>query len=142
MTMKTMTYWFATTILCVELLVGGTLDLAHNPKLVEVIRQIGYPEYVMTILGFWKIPGAVVLLAPRFLRLKEWAYAGIFFELTGGGASHLLSGDNPANAIVPLLFAVLTLVSWACRPQNRTLGVLLPTMKSHRAINHTSPSFN
>ncbi|SRR6266446_8988947 len=70
--------------------------------------------------------GAIALLAPRFPRLKEWAYAGTFFELTGAAASHVARGDDEGTLIWPLLFAVPTVISWALRPQSRTLGVLFP----------------
>jgi uncharacterized membrane protein YphA (DoxX/SURF4 family) len=86
--------------------------------------QIGYPPYVLTILGFWKVLGAIALLVPRFPRLKEWAYAGTFFELTGAIASHAASGSSAGHLIWPGFFAVCAVASWALRPQSRTLGVL------------------
>ena len=85
--------------------------------------HLGYPVYFITILGFWKVLGAIALLAPRFPRLKEWAYAGIFFEMTGAAASHAVRGDAAWHVVVTLGFAVLAVVSWALRPPSRTLGL-------------------
>jgi uncharacterized membrane protein YphA (DoxX/SURF4 family) len=125
-------YWVTTIFIALELLVGGVTDLVHGGTLliagepvVAVLARLGYPVYLLTILGWWKILGAIVLIAPRFPRLKEWAYAGTVFEMTGAAASAAIRGDS-ADLIAPLLFAVLALVSWALRPQSRTLGVLFP----------------
>jgi uncharacterized membrane protein YphA (DoxX/SURF4 family) len=125
-------YWVTTTLVALELLVGGAADLVHGRQLlvvgdpvVEVLARLGYPAYLLTILGWWKVLGAIVLLAPRFPRLKEWAYAGTFFDLTGAAASAALRGDS-ADLIGPLFIAVLAVASWALRPPSRTLGVLFP----------------
>jgi uncharacterized membrane protein YphA (DoxX/SURF4 family) len=119
-------YWSTTAILALELLVGGEWDLAHRPHVVDVIVRLGYPVYLLTILGVWKLLGAIALLAPRFPRLKEWAYAGIVFEMTGAAASHVANGDGASKLIVPVIVSVLAFVSWALRPQRRTLGILFP----------------
>jgi len=133
MQMKGIGYWVTTTIVALELLAGGATDLAHGravlvagPPVVEVFAHLGYPVYLLTILGLWKLLGAIALLAPRFPRLKEWAYAGAVFDLTGAAASGAARGDNVSSLILPLIFAVLALGSWALRPQSRTLGVLFP----------------
>ena len=83
----------------------------------------------MTILGLWKVLGAIALLVPRFPPLKEWAYAGIFFNVTGAAASHAAVGDYCIYAfhvLVNLFLAVLVVASWALRPHSRALGVLFP----------------
>lgn len=133
MKMKGIGYWVTTTIVALELLGGGATDLAHGrtvlvvgPPVVEVLAHLGYPSYLLTILGLWKLLGAIALLAPRFPRLREWAYAGAVFDLTGAAASGALRGDNVGSLILPLIFAVLALASWALRPQSRTLGVIFP----------------
>lgn len=77
--------------------------------------------YVLVILGIWKIPGAITLVVPGFLRLKEWAYAGIVFELSGAAASQAVRGQ-PKDIIAPLVLLALALSSWALRPPNRVLG--------------------
>ncbi|GHO48052.1 DoxX family protein [Ktedonospora formicarum] len=126
-------YWVTTIIITLELLAGGVTDLIHGPALlfvgdpvVLVLAQLGYPAYLLTILGMWKLLGATALLMPRFPRLKEWAYAGTFIELTGAAASSVARGGSPDQLIAPLAFALLTLASWALRPSDRILGALLP----------------
>src|SRR5437879_2479352 len=124
---KAIGYWITTTLIALETLAGGVTDLAHGRtmlvsgrRVVNVITQLGYPVYLLKILGVWKLLGAITLLVPRFPRLKEWAYAGIFFELTGAAASHGARG-NWSELTAPLLLAALTIASWALRPPNRTL---------------------
>jgi hypothetical protein len=131
--LKGIGYWATTIIVALELLAGGVTDLIHGPALlfvgepvVPVLAQLGYPVYLLTILGLWKLLGAIALLMPRFPRLKEWAYAGTFFEMTGAAASWAVRGGGMGDLIWPLAFAVLTLASWALRPPGRTLGVLFP----------------
>jgi len=125
-TAKVIGYWATTAILAFLWRAGGAADLAHREETVEGMVHLGYPLYFVTILGFWKVLGAIALLAPRFPRLKEWAYAGTFFELTGAVASHAASGDSAGHLIWPGFFAVCAVASWALRPQSRTLGVLFP----------------
>ena len=115
------------------LLAGGVADLIHGPALLFVgdpvdlvLTHLGYPVYLLTILGVWRLLGAITLLVPRFPRLKEWAYAGTFIELTGAAASWGTRGGSMGDLIWPLAFALLTLASWALRPSGRILGVLYP----------------
>jgi len=120
-------YWATTILIALETLAGGITDLAHGrtmllsgPPVIGVITQLGYPVYLLTILGIWKLLGGITLLVPRFPRLKEWAYAGIFFELTGAAASHAARG-NWREIIAPLILVALTLTSWLLRPSRRVL---------------------
>jgi uncharacterized membrane protein YphA (DoxX/SURF4 family) len=133
MKLKMIGYWATTIIVALELLVGGVTDLVHGREglfvgepVAAVLAQLGYPVYLLTILGVWKLLGAIALLAPRFPRLKEWAYAGVFFEMTGAAASNAVRGGDPGTVIGLLAFAVLILASWALRPPSRMLGVLFP----------------
>jgi len=119
---KMIGYWTTTSIIAFAWLSGGVAD--HRPETLQGMVELGYPPYVLTILGFWKVLGAVAVLAPRFPRLKEWAYAGTFFELSGAVASHAMSRSSLSHLIWPGFFAVCTLVSWALRPQSRVVGVL------------------
>jgi len=128
--LKMIGYWVTTTAIVLEALAGGVTDLIHGPAflfagdpIVPVLRQLGYPVYLLTILGVWKLLGAVALLVPRFPRLKEWAYAGTFFVYTGAAASWAAHSDI-GDLIPPLTLAVLTLASWTLRPPGRTLGAL------------------
>lgn len=133
MNMKLIGYWVTTAAIALEALAGGVTDLVHGPALlfagdpvVPALAQLGYPVYLLTILGVWKLLGAVALLVPRFPRLKEWAYAGTFFVYVGAAASWTARGGGMGGLIAPLALAVLTLASWALRPPSRTLGVLFP----------------
>lgn len=139
MTAKTrnITYWTTTVIVAFFIGSGGIAQIAQfavNPHgTVPVFR---YPMYFFAILGFWKALGAIAILLPRFPRLKEWAYAGIFFDLTGAVASVAAVGNYGAYAFhifAPLVLAVLTVLSWALRPQSRIIGLLIPE-KNGRAI--------
>src|SRR6266581_8546212 len=135
---RVISYWVTTMVTALELLAGGVTDLVHGrtslvagQPVAEVLEHLGYPVYLLRILGVWKLLGAIALLAPRFPRLKEWAYAGEFFAMTGAAASGMVRGkDDPGTLIwPPLILAVLTLISWVLRPQSRILGVLFPTQK-------------
>jgi uncharacterized membrane protein YphA (DoxX/SURF4 family) len=128
---KMIGYWTTTIIVALELFVGGVTDLIHGPALliagdpvVLALTHLGYPLYLLTILGVWKLLAAIALLVPRFPRLKEWAYAGTFFVYVGAAASWAARGGDIGDLIVPLILAVLTLTSWALRPPGRILGVL------------------
>ncbi len=122
-------YWAATGILAFALIAGGVADLMHPAAIDTGMAHLGYPTYFATILGLWKIPGAIVLLAPRLPRLKEWAYAGAFFDMSGAVASHIMSGDTFFQFLAPLIFTVCVIVSWSLRPSSRVLGTLLPTRR-------------
>lgn len=90
---------------------------------LDSIEHLGYPVYLLTILGFWKILGVIIILIPRFPLLKEWAYAGFFFVMTGAALSHIAIGDW--NEIFPsMLLLVLTLLSWYFRPADRKIILL------------------
>jgi len=121
---RTITYWGTTGLLGFILISGGIAHLAHQPDGVAAMAQLGYPAYLLVILGVWKVAGGVVLLAPGLPRLKEWAYAGAVFDLTGAAASHLARGNAAFHVIVPLGLAIVALVSWATRPTRRMLGTV------------------
>ena len=117
MKVKLICYWAATTIAAAELLVGAEWDLTLRPDVVQLVTHLGYPTYVLIILGFWKLLAVVAWLVPGFPTLKEWAYAGVFFETTGAAASHIASGNKLLDAGWPLILAALGMASWALRPQ-------------------------
>ena len=123
---KPIAYWTATVLVAFSMS-GGIAQLARVPGVVDgFVRVLGYPPYFVTILGFWKVSGAIAILVPRFPRLKEWAYAGIFFDLTGAAASSAAVGGSAFHILAPLIFAALAVASWALRPQSRTVGILFP----------------
>ena len=118
---------------CLETLVGGITDLVHGKEILvagspvaDIVTHLGYPLYFLRIIGVWKLLGGIVLLIPGYPRLKEWAYAGIFFELSGAAASWWMHEHNMGEAVAPMILAVVALVSWALRPQHRLLGILVP----------------
>lgn len=114
-------YYVLTGLFSLAIAGSAFADLSHAPAVMEGVKHLGYPDYLATILGVWKALGLVAILAPRFPRLKEWAYAGLFFDLSGAFVSHLSSGDPLSVAIIPLVLAVLGLGSWYTRPADRKL---------------------
>jgi uncharacterized membrane protein YphA (DoxX/SURF4 family) len=125
-------YWVATGLVAASCLFGGAIDAAAYwafPPAIAFLAHLGYPAYFATIIGVWKVLGGVAVLAPRFPRLKEWAYAGILFDLTGAAVSHAVTGDEAPKVLVPLVMAGLALTSWSLRPQSRKLGVGAPVAK-------------
>jgi uncharacterized membrane protein len=113
-------YWIATALLAIGMLQSGVFALLRNDQWVKIITALGYPVYFLTILGIWKILGVIAILVPKFKLLKEWAYAGFFFAMTGALASHLAIGDYEAKAILGPVFQTLFIIlSWYFRPSNR-----------------------
>jgi hypothetical protein len=119
-------YITSTVILVLEILAGALMDLAHLPLVVQDVRSIGYPTYVLYIVGVWKLLALGALLWRRFPRLREWAYAGVFFEMSGAVASHVLAGDPIGRFAPPLAFTFLTLVSWWSQPDRETHWIRQP----------------
>ena len=115
-------YWVATIWLSLGIVSTGLVQVFRGQAGQggsEMISHLGYPAYILTILGVWKMLGVVAVLAPKFPLLKEWAYAGFFFTMTGAIFSHIAVGD-PVTATLPaLLLLVLTVVSWYFRPESR-----------------------
>jgi hypothetical protein len=116
-------YWIATLWLALGMVATGAVQLfkaKEGQGGVDMIRHLGYPVYVVTMLGICKILGVIIVLIPKFPVLKEWAYAGFFFVMSGAIFSHIAVGD-PVTAIFPsLLLLILTAVSWYFRPASRT----------------------
>lgn len=118
---RKITYWIATLWLSLGMLSTGIVQLIKIKEEVDVTLHLGYPIYLLTIIGIWKILGVVTVLIPRFALLKEWAYAGFFFAMSGAIFSHIASGDPVKEIFPPLLLLVLTVISWYFRPAERTL---------------------
>src|SRR5215217_4671105 len=112
---RAIVYWIATVSVVAELAVGGVWDLVRIDYVRDVVEHLGYPKYLLTIMGVWKIPGAVVLLLPRFWRLKEWAYAGAVINYASAIASHITVGDGISAIVAPAALLALTVTSWALR---------------------------
>jgi hypothetical protein len=131
--LRTIGYWLLTLVIAWEMAAGATWDLLRIDFVRGVFDELGYPHYLLLIIGAWKLPCASVLLAPRLARLKEWAYAGAFFNYTGAAASHLLVGEGAKRWVGPAVFAAMTLASWALRPADRRLAAAGPVEKSRPA---------
>ncbi len=116
-------YWVTTALVVFELVLGGVWDVLRVSQVRGLIERLRYPPYFLVILGIWKLLGAVALVIPRFPRLKEWAYAGVFFDLTGAVASLFASGLIDAGTMAyPIVMTCVAVASWALRPSSRRLG--------------------
>ncbi|MDX1641238.1 MAG: DoxX family protein [Balneolaceae bacterium] len=118
---KRIIYWVFTIWLALGMTAGGVQQLFQIGGYVEIVSQLGYPLYLLSILGFWKILGVVAILIPGFPLVKEWAYAGFFFAMSGAAASHFIAGDSFSEAIPSLVLLILTVISWYFRPAGRTV---------------------
>lgn len=114
-------YWIATVWLSLGMVATGVVQLIKMEQEVTMMQHLGYPVYVLTLLGVWKILGVVAVLVPKFPLLKEWAYAGFFFAMSGAVFSHIAVGDAAKELFGPVLLIVLTMVSWYFRPADRKL---------------------
>jgi uncharacterized membrane protein YphA (DoxX/SURF4 family) len=119
---RTIAYWIATVLTAFVFLSGGIVDVGRFDFAAEGIIKLKYPLYIMTILGIWKILGGIVVLLPRLPLLKEWAYAGMTFNLTGAAASHFANGDPLADVITPLVILGIVAASWVLRPASRRVA--------------------
>lgn len=114
-------YWIATLWLSLGMVATGIVQLMHNKEEAAMFDRIGYPMYLLTIIGVWKILGVIAVLVPKFPLVKEWAYAGFFFVMTGAVISHLAVADESKELFGPILLIVLTIISWYFRPADRKL---------------------
>lgn len=123
---KTIAFWLLTGLVIVSQGASGVADLLQAQAMVDGVTALGYPTYILTILGPFKLLGVIVLAVPGLLRLKEWAYAGFFFDFSGAFQSHLYNGDT-IDLVLPGGIAVLILLgSYFLRPESRRLpGPLL-----------------
>ena len=115
-------YWVATLWLSLGMVSTGIVQLIRMEEEVAKITEMGYPTYFLTLLGIWKILGVIAILIPKFPLLKEWAYAGFFFAMSGAVFSHLAVGDPAVELFGPTLLIVLTVVSWYFRPADRKIA--------------------
>lgn len=112
-------YWIATLWLALGMVSTAIVQLIRMPQEVENMTHLGYPVYFLSILGIWKLLGVIAVLIPKFKLLKEWAYAGFFFAMTGATLSRIAMGDSIAAIFPSLLLLMLTIVSWYFRPEDR-----------------------
>jgi len=114
-------YWISTIWLALAMLASGLQQIFQTKGFVDIIVHLGYPLYFMYILGIWKMLGVIAILIPKFSLLKEWAYAGFFFAMSGAVFSHIASGDSMNEIFPSLVLLILTLVSWYFRPADRKI---------------------
>lgn len=114
-------YWILTIFLSVGMLAGGIQQMLQIGGYNEIVTQLGYPLYMLSILGVWKILGVVAILIPRFALLKEWAYAGFFFAMSGAAISHFSVGQSFIEALPSLILLLVTILSWYTRPADRQI---------------------
>jgi uncharacterized membrane protein YphA (DoxX/SURF4 family) len=122
MNARTIGYWIATALTAFVFISGGVVDAGRFAFAVEQITRLGYPSYFLVILGVWKVLGGIAVLLPGTPRLKEWAYAGMFFNMTGAAATHAFVGDPAKEIATPLVILAIVIASWALRPASRTLA--------------------
>ena len=115
-------YWLSLGLFSAVYTFSAIMDLTGVGPAHATLVHLGYPAYVATILGVWKAGAVITLLSPRFARLKEWAYAGIVFDLTGGFISHVATGDALPKPIIPIVLLALAMTSYVLRPANRRLA--------------------
>jgi hypothetical protein len=116
---KLIGYWISTGLFAFALGAAGVSDVLLTADMVAAMEALGYPLYFAQILGTWKVLGVLALVAPGLPKLKEWAYAGFFFNLTGAALSHLAVGHGVAGAAAPLILLAIAGASYALRPAAR-----------------------
>jgi uncharacterized membrane protein YphA (DoxX/SURF4 family) len=122
---RMITYWVTTGLVAVAFFITGIGNLIPIAHIAEDMAHLGYPPYFHIILGTWKIMGAVTIVFPRTPRIKEWAYAGMMFDLTGAAFSRFASSDSVITIIVPIAIAILVVTSCALRPEDRKLKLFV-----------------
>ncbi|WP_265427807.1 DoxX family protein [Chryseobacterium sp. YIM B08800] len=114
-------YWIVTIFLSIGMLAGGIQQTLQIGGYNEIITKLHYPLYVLSILGVWKILGVIAILIPKFPLLKEWAYAGFFFAMSGAAISHFAVGQSFTEALPALILLIVTILSWYFRPSDRKI---------------------
>jgi uncharacterized membrane protein YphA (DoxX/SURF4 family) len=112
-------YWVATLWLALGMTSTGIVQILQIKEEVDMMAHLGYPLYFLILLGVWKLLGVIAILIPKFPLLKEWAYAGFFFAMSGAVFSHFASGDVGKEYFGPILLLILTVLSWYFRPADR-----------------------
>lgn len=118
---KNITYWILTIFLSIGMLAGGIQQMLQIGGYNDIVEALGYPLYLLSILGVWKILGVIVILVPKLTLLKEWAYAGFFFAMSGAAISHIVVGQTFTEVIPSLILLIITVLSWYLRPDSRKM---------------------
>jgi len=117
-------YWAATIWMAVAFLIGGVAQLARVEQAVNSFDNLGFPHYFLSILGVWKILGVIAILLPKTSLLKEWAYAGFFFVITGAIITHITMGDPAIEIATRVFLLIIIIVSWFYRPQDKKINLV------------------
>lgn len=116
-------YWIATIWLSLGMASTGIVQIIKMDGEVEKMKQLGFLPFFLTIIGVWKLLGVVAILVPKYPLIKEWAYAGFFFVMSGAVFTHLAAGDSAVEFFGPSLLLILTIISWYFRPDSRKLNL-------------------
>lgn len=123
---KKIIYWISTVWLALGMISTGVVQIIQMDEEVTKMSGLGYPSYFLPIIGTWKLLGSLVVLLPKRPLIKEWAYAGFFFLMSGAIISHLVVGDKAAEFFGPVLLLLLTIISWTFRPNEKKLVASIP----------------
>jgi hypothetical protein len=118
---KLIAYWICTGVIALSIGSGGALQVLRVPQNVEGMMALGYPLHFIVLLGVWKVLGALTLLAPGLRLVKEWAYAGIFIDLSGAAVASAANAGGAFHIIAPIVLIGILAASWALRPDSRRL---------------------
>ena len=118
---KLIAYWIGTVVIALCIGAGGVAQVLRLPQNVEGMTALGYPLHFIVLLGAWKVLGALTLLAPGLRLVKEWAYAGIFIDLSGAIVASAANGGAAFHVLAPLVLIGILAASWALRPDSRRL---------------------
>jgi DoxX-like family len=121
---KMIAYWICTVVIALCIGSGGAAQALRVPQNVEGMIALGYPLHFIVLLGVWKVLGALTLLAPQLRLVKEWAYAGIFIDLSGAVVAAAANGGGAFHIIAPIVLIGFLAASWALRPETRRLTQL------------------
>lgn len=116
---KLIAYWIITVLLAANYAFAGVMYIGRNEEVQMGAKALGYPLYFFVMLGVWKLLGAAAILAPKTPIVKEWAYAGMFINLTGAAISNTMAGFPVQHIISPLVMLLFVIASWALRPASR-----------------------
>jgi uncharacterized membrane protein YphA (DoxX/SURF4 family) len=116
-------YWLFTILLAGLMLLASVPDILRLPDAQAIFAHLGYPAYLLPFLGVAKVLAVIAILVPGFARLKEWAYAGVVFDLAGALYSHLNVGDPASTWLFPLIGLVLAFGSYAFLRKGRALSL-------------------
>jgi uncharacterized membrane protein len=117
-------YWITTGFLAFGMLAGGIQQMLQIGGYNEIVTQLGYPLYLLSILGTWKILGVIAILVPKRPLIKEWAYAGFFFAMSGAAISHITVGQTLTDALPSIVLLIVIVLSWYFRPDDRKVEFL------------------